>query len=57
VPIFVEEACARIADELLALGEPGAGTELPTGLKDELKAAARKPSSPIPAALKASIKW
>jgi len=56
VPIFVEEACARIADELLALGEPGAGTELPTGLKDELKAAARKPSSPIPAALKASIK-
>jgi serine/threonine protein kinase len=51
VHVFVSEACARITDELLALGEPGAGTELPNGLQDELKAAARKPSSPVPAAL------
>ena len=51
VPVFVAEACSRITDELLALGEPGASSDLPTGLKEELKAAARKPSSPVPAAL------
>jgi serine/threonine-protein kinase TTK/MPS1 len=51
VPVFVAEACSRITDELLELGEPGASDDLPTGLKEELKAAARKPSSPVPAAL------